>query len=115
MTELLRRLNHQWMSDGDRNAILNEIYLIADSANDALNLCRDCGDVDSTPPILELQGIKDRAAVCDPSGKCDETQSPAIMQFCDLLSWNSPENIPDPGQLVNLLKYFPVDMLQVMK
>jgi hypothetical protein len=107
------------VSELERNSILNEVYTLAESANDALNLCRDCGDDESTPPILELQGLRKlNSELCKIDGECvtDVSSSdldPSLMQFSDMLAWSTPENIPDPGQLVTLRKYIPVDMLQV--
>jgi hypothetical protein len=94
-----------WLTAAVKDSILREVYTTADSAAAALELCRDCGE-DAAPPPLDLAGLAAEAGAA---------RDPALMQFADMLAWEAPHNTPDPGQLVSLRKYIPVDLLQIPK
>ena len=91
-----------------------------ESCSEALALCKD-QDAELTPPLLELQGLRNIKEAADIVAKATsasstaplETEDPALMQFADMLVWETPQCDPDPGQIVTLRKYIPVDLMQV--
>lgn len=84
----------------DTEAVLNDIHALVDSVNASLSFCQS-NEIE-LPPTLDLAG----AESTDPN-------DPALTQFKDLLFWDVSNSEPNPGQIVALRKYIPVDFLQV--
>jgi len=87
--------------------ILTEVHALVQKTSDALAYCQS-EETDISPPLLDLTGLELTPGKEDP-GKED----PVLMQFMDQLMWEVEENEPDPGQLSNLRRYLPVDLLQI--
>ena len=87
----------------DPTMILTEVHALVQKTSDALAYCQG-EETDIPPPLLDLTGLT-------PEYKGND--DPAMMQFMDMLMWDVEENEPDPGQLTNLRRYIPVDLLQI--
>jgi thiol-disulfide isomerase/thioredoxin len=80
--------------------VLTAIHKQVEDATESVNICKL--NETELPPQLDLR-----------APQTDSVDDPALMQFRNMLAWDSPPNDPDPGQQVALQKYVPVDLLQI--
>jgi len=84
---------------------LEHVRLLVEDVRAKLAACVD--EVVALPPRLDL--------TLDPKkiGDNNPTTNPQAVQFKDTPAWDVDENTPDPGQVMFLRKYIPIDMMQI--
>lgn len=99
--------------------VLDQVREVVDAVREQLASCADKDREESLPARINLAGPADPAqevaasAGAGTDAGADDKVEPALMQFRDMLAWDTEDNTPDPGQLVFLRKYVPLDMLQI--
>jgi hypothetical protein len=68
----------------DTGVVLREIHDLVESVNESLTFCK--GDSVELPPEIDLTGPL-----------TEDKDDPALVQFGELLAWDSPLCEPDPG------------------
>eukprot|EP01038_Epipyxis_sp_PR26KG_P004458 gene4458-6304_t len=109
-------IDHANNNEGDGNPkingtlVLSETLSLAQSAKSALSFCQH-EDSDA------LQTLDLTATNHDANGNklnlVDRANDDDLTQFRNLLSWDVSISDPNPGQVVTLQKYMPVDLLQI--